>query len=223
MRQREHPLPDGDLGDHVVGEVGGRLGHASPAARGAEPAVLAREGDHPVVAASSTPNARGALGQDPAVEEVSELLLDESRQRPLAVGLDVRDERLEVSLERLVEDGLFGTSAFVVNGAMAVDPNGIASEHDGRQPPANAMPNACSKDLGDKARRFASGGQPAGQTVAKVARPLATCESRDPRSQRPNGPRVGAERSRCLPALPGPRYHPPRQHPRYPESNQVTP
>jgi hypothetical protein len=34
---------------------------------------------------------------------------------------------------------------------MAVEPGGIAGEHDGRQPLANAMPNAWSNDLGDVA------------------------------------------------------------------------
>jgi hypothetical protein len=51
--QREHPLPDGDEWKHPIDEPGGRVGHATPAAGGAEPASLARECDEVVASRSN--------------------------------------------------------------------------------------------------------------------------------------------------------------------------
>ena len=58
--QGEHPLADSDRGEHSVDEVRCGVRHGSPAARGAEAAELAAQGDEEVVTADRTPDAREA-------------------------------------------------------------------------------------------------------------------------------------------------------------------
>ena len=60
--QREHPLPDRNLGKHPVDEVGVGVGHAAAATRRTEAATLAREGHEPVVAAGVAVDAEESMG-----------------------------------------------------------------------------------------------------------------------------------------------------------------
>ena len=76
LRQREHPLPHRHLGEHVIHEVRGRLGHAPGAAGGADPAALAREGDQEVMPAVRAAHPGEAVGQNAAGQVLAELPLD---------------------------------------------------------------------------------------------------------------------------------------------------
>ena len=79
QREREHSLADRDRGQHLVGEVHGRIRHAPAAARGTEAAALAGKGHELVTPALRTVDARKASGQDSAIEEAVQLAADEVR------------------------------------------------------------------------------------------------------------------------------------------------
>lgn len=86
-RQRQHPLAHRYMGDDAVDQVGRRLRHAPGAARRAEAAALATQGDELVVAAVAAAQSQEAVGQDGAFEEGIELVLGRSaagrlRRRP---------------------------------------------------------------------------------------------------------------------------------------------
>ncbi|MFO1225318.1 hypothetical protein [Roseateles sp.] len=55
-----------------------------------------------------------AMRQDAALEEGVKLVLDESRQLSAGAGLGVRDEAGSVLLHHVVQRGLLGAVAFVV-------------------------------------------------------------------------------------------------------------
>ena len=102
----EHPLADAVGGQDPVDEVGGALGHLPGVARGAESAVLAREGHDAggiTVGAAEQREARG-LG-DAAQQVVLELPADVRRQEA-AVGLGAVEEGVEVAVEHPVQ-GVF--------------------------------------------------------------------------------------------------------------------
>jgi hypothetical protein len=84
----------------AVHEPRGALRHAPAAAAWAEAAPLAGERDQPLEGALATAEAREAVRQDAAREEVSELLLHEFRQ---AVAIGVFRGRLQERLQTLVD------------------------------------------------------------------------------------------------------------------------
>lgn len=102
--EREHPLPDRDVRQHVVAQVRGGVGHAPSAARRAEAAPLAREGDQLVLAATRAVHAREAEGQDAAVEVAAELAPDEAREPGAAALLGAREEGREMLAQDAVQD-----------------------------------------------------------------------------------------------------------------------
>lgn len=55
LRQAQHPLADGKVGQHVIRDVGGDLGHAPCIARGTDAAALTGEREKPFVATVLTP------------------------------------------------------------------------------------------------------------------------------------------------------------------------
>ena len=63
----------------MVHQVRGAFRHATPTAARAEPAAFAGKGHKAIDAAPSTPKASEAGGQTTTAQEVSKLLLDESR------------------------------------------------------------------------------------------------------------------------------------------------
>ena len=71
LGDREHPLPDGDSGDHMVGQVGGRIRHAPRVAGGADAPALAGEGDEEVVAAALAAGSGESVGEDTVTEILS--------------------------------------------------------------------------------------------------------------------------------------------------------
>jgi X-Pro dipeptidyl-peptidase len=103
---REDPLPDGQPGEHLVGEIGGHLGHAPCVAGGADAATLATEGDEPLVAAGVTASAGKAVSQDPAAEVGSEIALDPGRDAATHGNLVLG--RSEEGLQVVLNDGVEG-------------------------------------------------------------------------------------------------------------------
>jgi hypothetical protein len=67
------------------------------------------------VAALAAAKPKEAVGEDAALEEGVELVLDESRQLGASAGLGMRDEAGRVLLHQAVQRGLLGAVAFVVD------------------------------------------------------------------------------------------------------------
>jgi hypothetical protein len=80
IRQRQDPLAHRHPRQHLVDEIGGTLCHAPPSTARAEAAPLAGDGQEALEGAVGAPKPREAVGQDPAREELAELLLDEAGQ-----------------------------------------------------------------------------------------------------------------------------------------------
>lgn len=127
IRQAQHPLPHGHVGQHVVHQVRGAFGHAPAATAGAEPSPLARERNQAVGTAPVTAEAREAGGQPAAAQERPEFLLDEPRQ-PLAVvpAGRLNAERLEV----IPNDGVERAPTRVARGVRGhVHPTDVRRSH----------------------------------------------------------------------------------------------
>lgn len=110
--KREHPLPHRDLGHDPVHQVRGRICHAPAAARRAEAAAFAGEGDDPVESAAVAMHPHESVGEDPAAQEAPELALDEPWHRALA-GQCLGEKGLELRLDRAVEHALLRSAAGV--------------------------------------------------------------------------------------------------------------
>ncbi len=107
MREAQHPLPNGDIRQHVVDEMRGPFGHAAPTATGTEPAPFAREGHEAIVTAAVAVEARESSRETPAGEELAELPLDEPGQPlPVPQRRRLQAERLEVIADNLEQDAL---------------------------------------------------------------------------------------------------------------------
>jgi len=104
IRQTQHPLPYGNIGEDVIDEVRSALGHPATATTRAEAASFARKGHEPIEAAGPALKPREPTGERPAPEEVAELCLDEPEQAlALAQPRALRAERLEVLVHDPVE------------------------------------------------------------------------------------------------------------------------
>ena len=117
LGQGQHPLAHGQVGQDVVGEVGGHLRHTPGVARGADAAALAGEGDQAIMAAFVTTGSGEPVREDAAAEVGPEVLLDPGRDA-VAQGIrlgGLRDEGLEVVLDDGVERG-GGRLAWAVDG-----------------------------------------------------------------------------------------------------------
>jgi hypothetical protein len=77
----QHPLAHWDARQHLVDEPGGGFGHAPAAAARAEAPALAGKRHEPLEQALGAPQAREAVRQHPAGQEVPELLFHEPWQR----------------------------------------------------------------------------------------------------------------------------------------------
>ena len=112
--EREHPLAHGDVGEHMIDEVLGALGHPATAAARTDRSGLARKRDQPVGATGATAKAGEAPREPPTAQEVAKLLLDEPGH-PLAVALvpRLREERLEVIADDCVEHAPVGLARLV--------------------------------------------------------------------------------------------------------------
>jgi len=72
VREAQHPLADGDVGQHAIHEAGSAFGHAPAAATGAEASPFAGERDQTLQGAGVAPEAREAVGEDAAGQELAE-------------------------------------------------------------------------------------------------------------------------------------------------------
>jgi hypothetical protein len=119
--------------DDVVDQMRRRLRHAPGAARGAEPAALATEGQQLVVAALAAAQPQEPVRQDAALEKGAELVLDETRQLGASAGLGVRDEAGRMLPHQAVQSGLLGAVACVVERGAVRRPLGLPADglHDG--------------------------------------------------------------------------------------------
>ena len=108
--EAQHPLADGDAGQHTIHEVGGALGHAAAPATGAEATALAGEGDQPLQGAGVAPEPREAVGEDAAGQELAELPLHEPGEAG-AVGALSRflEKGVQVGADDGVEDAAYAT------------------------------------------------------------------------------------------------------------------
>ena len=78
--KRHHPLSDRHVGDDVIDEMGGRLGHASRATRGTKASPFAGESHEGVSGAGPTSQAEKPMGQDSALQKRLELVFDKLGQ-----------------------------------------------------------------------------------------------------------------------------------------------
>jgi hypothetical protein len=146
LRHREHPLPCGDVRQHVVGEVSRDLARGTHrrwvacVTGGADAPALARERDQPLVAALLTARPREPVREDAALEIGAEVALD-PRGHAFAQGVGLGrlgEERLEVVLDDRIE-GRLGRTARAIDGARR-GPARHRARGRGRQP-VLAMPS----------------------------------------------------------------------------------
>jgi hypothetical protein len=116
MGKREHPLADGNPGEDAIGEMRGSVRHAPSAAGGAEAAALAREGDQTLELAVVATQAKESVCKDATARERAQLLLDEARDRSIALACK---ESGELCIDRLVEQGFFGFVPQIPGGRMS--------------------------------------------------------------------------------------------------------
>lgn len=101
--------------EDVIHQMRRRLRHTSGVARGAQAAPLAREGDQKVMPAVRASGPGETVGEDAAIEVTTKFAFDIGRHAlPILVVFPYeREVGLQVLLDDLVEDGLFGMAAAV--------------------------------------------------------------------------------------------------------------
>ncbi len=95
---------------------------------GQNPRALAAEGQQLVVAALAAAQPQEAVGQDAALEEGVELVLDEPRQLGPGAGLGVGDEAGRMLLHQAVQRGLLRAVALVVDRGAIRRPLGLPAD-----------------------------------------------------------------------------------------------
>ena len=110
-RQRAHPLANRHLGQDLVHEVRGDVGHAAGQARGAEAAAFAREPDEQLVAAAGAREPDDAVLEPTAAQVLVEIAHDEARQTALLLG--PLEQAWPVLAHERVEERVLGTAARV--------------------------------------------------------------------------------------------------------------
>ena len=118
IRKREHPLPDRDLGQHPVDEMGCGVAHAPSATGRTEAAALTREGHEPVVAAGVAVDTEEAVGEHAALEIGADLALDEAGDGG-APRSHSGEEGDELRADDFVKEGLLGLVSDVVGDGRA--------------------------------------------------------------------------------------------------------
>ena len=116
----QDPLAEGDAGQDVVDQVGGRLDHAAGAATGAQVADLAGEGDQVLVLAGGAADPGEAVSRDAAAQVFAQGAFGGGADRAQVVvtGLGDGEEGLEVLAHGAVQDG-GGRTAGAVDGGRA--------------------------------------------------------------------------------------------------------
>ena len=100
-------MPDRNVRDDGVHQVGRHFVHPFPAAGRAKPALPTRESDKPFVLTRLTPQADKAVGENPATEVGIDFLMDVAREGSPFVPLGSSQEALKVLLDRPVKNGAF--------------------------------------------------------------------------------------------------------------------
>jgi len=114
-RKGAHPLADRDLGQDLVDEVGGDVGHAAPEAGGAEAATSTGERDHELVAAARARELHEAVLEEATAQVLVELTHDEGGEAALFLG--ALEEARPVLADELVQQRLLGATALVAVGS----------------------------------------------------------------------------------------------------------
>lgn len=115
MRQTQHPLANGNVGQDVIDEVRRPLRHATAATAGTEAAALARKRDEAIEAAPRAPETGKTAGQKSASEKGAEFVFDERRQAfAVAKRSRLRTERFEVIADDLIQRALTGAAGLVL-------------------------------------------------------------------------------------------------------------
>jgi hypothetical protein len=104
-RRAQHPLPEGHIGEHAIRDDEARVPHAPRVARKTDASALARETDHEVALARSTPGVYEAVRDDSTVEVGAELLLYVARKAALVFLPRGAQELVEVLADESVEIG----------------------------------------------------------------------------------------------------------------------
>ena len=114
----QHPLSDGEVRDHLVGQVRRHLRHAPGVAGRAHPPTLAGEGQEPVMPAVRAAHTGKAVRQDAAPQVASKVALHPRRDAPAhgVGGLHLGEEGLQVMLDHRVQ-GRLGGAAGAIDGA----------------------------------------------------------------------------------------------------------
>ena len=110
--EREHPLTDGLLGQHMLDEVGGGIGHASRATARANAPALATERHELLMPAGIALDAQESVIEAPALQVRLRLFDDEMGERD-AFGIEALEKPREVLFDEGVEGGLLRAVTFV--------------------------------------------------------------------------------------------------------------
>ena len=139
--QAQHPLPNRDVGKHLVHEVRGALGHPPPATARAEASPLTGKRNQSIQPAAA-PEAGESPSEPPTPEERLEFLLDETRQALAVAQVSrLRPERLEVLAHDLIQHAPARIARRVLDRRQGHDANGgerRATERSGRFPRPSA-------------------------------------------------------------------------------------
>jgi hypothetical protein len=112
MRQRQHPLSQRSLGQHLISQQRGGLGHAPRTAGRTKPALLATEGHQLLGVAVLADQAQEPFLQAAALEVCVELLLNVVRQWPAHPGAQFTECRI-VLLDQPIQQRAFRSMARV--------------------------------------------------------------------------------------------------------------
>src|SRR5262245_36229699 len=112
-RQRQHPLPYRNIGNHSIDEMRRQLGHAAAPARRTEAAPLAAERHHHVVPAAVAAHMQAAVLQQAAAQVGPKFAAHEERQTATVFARASAEERVQVRLDRAVEDGTLRLAALI--------------------------------------------------------------------------------------------------------------
>src|SRR5262249_41322565 len=107
VRDGERPLPDGNPGQDRLDEIRGLLGHAPPAATGADRAAFARQRHEALERAVVAANPQEAMDEQSTPEQGAELAFDEAGQpRPVGAGGRRGEEGLQMLADYSVQNGV---------------------------------------------------------------------------------------------------------------------
>jgi hypothetical protein len=103
VRQGEHPLPHGRVGEYVIEKMGRALGHPEPAAPWTQRPRLTGNRNRPIEAAVATAKPREPAGEPAIAKKLTKFLLDEAGQAfSVAETGGLSTKGLEVIVDELI-------------------------------------------------------------------------------------------------------------------------